>query len=100
MSNYVQNSFTSLTFDVQFQMNPPPSPNDNQSIIRKHNSWMRFLYVSGLSVVSIFVSSINSLILFGFPLASFHLAVAKAILTPEEEQFQKIETCFSSSSYS
>ena len=43
--------------------------------------------LSGLSFRSTFVFSINSLILFGFPLASFHLAEGKTILTPEEEQF-------------
>ena len=28
---------THLTLDVQFQANPPSSPNDNQSIKKKHN---------------------------------------------------------------
>ena len=34
LSSYVQHSSTPLTFDIQFQTNPPPPPfpNDNQSI--------------------------------------------------------------------
>ena len=38
--SYVQNSSTPLTLDVQFETNLsplPPSPNENQSIKRKHN---------------------------------------------------------------
>ena len=47
-----------------------PSPNDDQSIKRKHNRRMS----SCLSFRSVFVFSTNSLILFGLPLTSFHLA--------------------------
>ena len=36
MSIHVQNSSTPLTSTAQFQTNPP-SPNDSQSIKRKHN---------------------------------------------------------------
>ena len=39
MSIYLQNSSTPLPLDVQFQTNPR-SPNDNQSIKRKHNPRM------------------------------------------------------------
>ena len=37
LSSYVQNSSTSLTFDVQFWINAPLSPHDIQSIKRSHN---------------------------------------------------------------
>ena len=37
LSICVQNYFTPLTLDVQFQTNPYPSPGDNQSFKRKHN---------------------------------------------------------------
>ena len=40
LSIYVQSSSTPLTLDVQFQANPPPSSNDNQSIKRKHSPRM------------------------------------------------------------
>ena len=43
-SIYVQNSFTLLILDVQFQTNPPPLPlNDKQSIKRKHNPRMTII---------------------------------------------------------
>ena len=76
LSIYVQNSSTPLTLDVQFQTNTPPpttisSPNDNQSIKRKHNPRMTIICSR-----SAFVFSINSLILSGFPVTSFYLAEA------------------------
>ena len=63
LSIYIQTSSTSLTLDVQSPPSPA-SPNDNQAIERKHNPRMTFLF------------SINSLILCGFPLISFHLTEA------------------------
>ena len=54
---------------------PPSSSNDNQSIKRKHNPKMTIM-LPGPSFRSTFVFSINSLMLPGFPLASFHLAEA------------------------
>ena len=42
LSIYVQNSSIPLTLDVQFQTNPHPSPNDNQSIKRTHNPRIPF----------------------------------------------------------
>ena len=57
----------------------PPSPNDKQSIKRKHNPRMTIIstwLLSGPFFRSSFVFSINSLTLFGFPLISFHLAQA------------------------
>ena len=65
----------SLTLDVQFQTNPPPSSNDNQSVKRKNNPRMKIMIPSP-SFRSAFVFRINSLILPGFPLAFFHLAEA------------------------
>ena len=53
---------------------PLLSPNDNRSIKRKHN--LRMSMLSGPSFRSPFVFSINSLILSGLPLTSFHLAEA------------------------
>ena len=68
------------------QIIPPPplgprlrSPNDNQLIKRKHNPRMNIM-LSEFSFKSAFVFSISSLILSGFPMASFHLAEAN--LTP------------------
>ena len=55
------------------------SPNDNQLIKRKHNPRMNIM-LSEFSFKSAFVFSISSLILSGFPMASFHLAEAN--LTP------------------
>ena len=57
--------------------NEPPSPNDNQSIKRKRNPSKYGYYVlPGPSFGWTFVFSINSLILSGFPLTSFHSAEA------------------------
>ena len=65
--------------------------------------------LSGLSFRSAFVSSINSLILSGFPLTSFHLAEAnlipRAILeswskSRPQSYFRKLKNSFSPSSYS
>ena len=58
----------------------PPSPNDNQSIERKHNPSFICYTLSGLSFRSSFVFSINSLSLSCFPLISFHLAEASLLL--------------------
>ena len=41
--------FHPLNLDVQFQTNPPPSPNDNQSVERKHNSRMTIICYEGNS---------------------------------------------------
>ena len=55
----------------------PSSPNGNKSIKRKHNPRITIIYYKVLpSIRSSFVFSMNSLILHGFPLASFHLAEA------------------------
>ena len=58
-----------------FKQTPPPSPNDTQSIKIKHNPRMAIIsyqvFPSGRLPFSV---SINSLILSGFPLTSFHLA--------------------------
>ena len=70
----VQNSFTPLALDVQFQTNLPPSPSDNQSIKRKHNPKMTIIYHHAQSFRSAYIFSINSLILFGLTLTSFHWA--------------------------
>ena len=70
-----QTSSTPLTLDVQFQMTAPPSSvNDNHSIKIKNNSRMAIM-LSGPSFRLTFVFSINSLILSGVPLTSFHLAI-------------------------
>ena len=53
--------------------------------------------LSGLSFRSAFVLSINSLILFGFPLTSFHLAEANLV---PRTILKKSIISFSSSSYS
>ena len=57
---------------------PPPSPNDNQSVKRKHNPRMSIICYQVL-FRSAFVFSINSLILSGIPLISFHLAEANLV---------------------
>ena len=59
--------------------NEPPSPNDNQSTKRKHNPKMNIIMLLGPSFRSLFVFSINSLILPSFPSTSFHLAEASLI---------------------
>ena len=41
---YVQTYYTPLTLDVQSQTNPLSSPNDNQSINRKHNLRMTIIF--------------------------------------------------------
>ena len=70
-SSYVQTSSTPLASMSNFKRNPP-SPNDNQSIKRKQSKDDYYM-LSGLSFRSVFVFSINSLILSGFPLISFYL---------------------------
>ena len=78
LSIYVQNSSTPLTLDVQFQTKwVRPSPNDNQSIKRKHNPRLTIIcYHVLLSNRLSFSLSTHYLILSGFPLTSFHLADA------------------------
>ena len=44
LSIYVQTYSTPLTLHVQFEMNPLSSPNDNQSIKRKHNLRMTIIF--------------------------------------------------------
>ena len=79
LSIYIQTFFILLTLDVQFQTNPS-SPNENQSIKRKHNPRINIICYqvlpSGRLSFSAFVFSINSVILSGFPLTSFHLVEA------------------------
>ena len=57
---------------------PLPSPNNNQSIKRKQSK-DDFYMLSGPSFRSTFAFSINSLILSGFLLTSFHLAEANLV---------------------
>ena len=75
LSIYVQNSFTPLTLDVHFQKNHPLLMITNhlkENIIQG----LYYYMLSDLSFRSAFVFSINSLVLSGFPLTSFHLAEA------------------------
>ena len=80
LSIYVQNSSMPLTLDIQFQRIPlPPSFLPSFQIITNQKSiiqgWLLYM-LSGPSFRSAFVFIINSLILSGFPLTSFHLAEA------------------------
>ena len=65
----VENSSTPFALDVQFHF----PTYDNQLIKRKHNP-RTITMLSCPSFGSALVFSINSLILFGFPLTSFHFA--------------------------
>ena len=76
LSICVQYSSTLLTLDVQFQTNPPLSPNDNQSFKRKYSPRMTIMCYQALSSGRPFVFSISSLILSEFPSSSSHLAEA------------------------
>ena len=67
--------FDSLDLGSSISNEPPPPPNDNQSIKRKQSKDDYYI-ISGPSFTSDFVFSINSLILSGFPLTSFHLVEA------------------------
>ena len=71
---YLQNLFTPLTLDVQFQMIPPLQIIINQLKENIIQGWLLYVIRSFLQLA--FVSSINSLILSGFLLTSFHLAEA------------------------
>ena len=72
LSIYVQNSSNPLTLDVQFQTNLP-SPNDNHQL--KENIFKdQYYMLLGPSFRSVFVFSINSLMLSGFLLTCFHSA--------------------------
>ena len=59
LSSYFPNSSASLSSDVQFQANLPPTPslNDNQSIKRKHNPRMTIIcyqvFLSGRLLFSV-----------------------------------------------
>ena len=100
LSSYVQNSSTSLTLDVQFQtISPPrPSPNDNQSIKRKHNPRMTIICYQVRSFLQVgFCFQYQLSNLSGFLLTSFHLALAN--LCPQS-YFKKLRTSFLPSSYS
>ena len=75
LSIYVQDSSTLLTSDIQFQMTRPPLQMIRNEL--KENVIQGWLYIlSSPSFRSAFIFSINSLILSGFPLTSFHLAEA------------------------
>ena len=75
LSIYVQNSFTPVTLDVQFQMNPL-SPNDNQSIKRTHNPRMTIYVVrSFLQVGFRFQCHLIHLVCLSFDLFSFNWTV-------------------------
>ena len=74
LSIYVQNSSTPLTLDVQFQTNPHLQMITIQLKENIIQGWLFML--SGPSFRSPFVFSINSFILSGFPLTSFHLVDA------------------------
>ena len=63
-----------LGFGRPISNEPPPSPSDNQSIKRKHNPKMTIIYHHAQSFRSAYIFSINSLILFGLTLTSFHWA--------------------------
>ena len=78
LSRYIQNSYTPLTLDVQFQTNPLPSPYDNQSTKRKHNPRMTIIcYRSFLQVgFSLQYRLIN---LAWLSLDFFHLAKANLV---------------------
>ena len=85
LSICAQNSSTPLTLYFQFQMNPSSlslsiSLSLSLQMIAnqlKENIMQGWLFMSsGSSFRSAFVFSINSLILSGFPLTSFHLAEA------------------------
>ena len=59
----------------------PPSPNDNQSIKRKHNPRITIICYQVLpSFRSAFIFSFISLIFSSFPLTSLHLAEASNLL--------------------
>ena len=75
LSIYVQNSSTPLTLDVQFQPTPPPlpaSPNDKQSVKRKHNPRMTMYVIRSLLQVGFcFQYQLINLIWLSFDLFSF-----------------------------
>ena len=82
LSSYVQNSSTSLTMDVRFQTNPLPlpSPNDNQSIKRKHNPRVTIICYQVRSFLQVgFCFQYQLSNLSGFLLTSFHLALANLV---------------------
>ena len=66
LSIYVQNSSIPLTLDVQFQINPHPSPNDNQSIKRTHNPRMTIICYQVLVSLFYFFSFSWSLTIYFF----------------------------------
>ena len=72
LSIYLQNFFTPLPLDVQLQMIPPLQMIINQLKENIIQGWLLYVIRSFLQLA--FVSSINSLILSGFLLTSFHLA--------------------------
>ena len=74
LSIYVQNSFTSFTLDVQFQATSPPPLLPMITNKLKENTFQGWLLYVIPSLRSPFLFIINSLILFDFPLTSFHLA--------------------------
>ena len=67
--------FHPLDLGRAISSDPPRSPNDNQSIKRKQSK-DEYYMLPGPSFRSVFVFSINSLILSSFPWTSIHLAEA------------------------
>ena len=83
---------------VSNNLPPRPSPNDNQSIKRKHNPRMTIICYQVRSFLQVgFCFQYQLSNLSGFLLTSFHLALAN--LCPQS-YFKKLRTSFLPSSYS
>ena len=94
LSSYVQHSSTPLILDAQFQTNPSPSPNDNQSVKRRYNSRITTIW-SFIKVGFRFQYQLINLVWLSIGFFPFSWSQ-----TRNQNNFKELKTSFSSSSYS
>ena len=98
LSSYVLNFYTHLTLDIQFQTNPPPSPNGNQ--ITNHwkeniiQGWLLYIIRSFLQVSFCFHYQLINLVWLSIDFFPFSWSQPRP-----QSCFKKLKTSFSPSSY-
>ena len=98
LSSYVLNFYTHLTLDIQFQTNPPPSPNGNR--ITNHwkeniiQGWLLYIIRSFLQVSFCFHYQLINLVWLSIDFFPFSWSQPRP-----QSCFKKLKTSFSPSSY-
>ena len=98
LSSYVLNFYTHLTLDIQFQTNPPPSPNGNRITNQlKENiiqGWLLYIIRSFLQVSFCFHYQLINLVWLSIDFFPFSWSQPRP-----QSCFKKLKTSFSPSSY-